>query len=36
VPLTHIGHVTAGTGLVVRDERGVPLAKLPRSFDHFG
>ena len=36
VPLARIGQVTAGTGLVVRDERGAPLAKLPRSFDHFG
>ena len=36
VPLTRIGHVTAGAGLVVRDERGAPLATLPRSFDHFG
>ena len=36
VPLARIGHITAGAGLVVRDERGAPLAKLPRSFDHFG
>jgi thiamine-monophosphate kinase len=36
VPLTRIGRVTAGAGLVVRDERGMPLATLPRSFDHFG
>ena len=35
VPLTRIGSVSAGTGLVVRDERGAPLAALPRSFDHF-
>jgi thiamine-monophosphate kinase len=36
VPLARIGSVAAGTGLVVRDERGAPLATLPRSFDHFG
>ena len=24
-----------GSGLVVRDERGVPLAELPRAYDHF-
>jgi thiamine-monophosphate kinase len=35
VPLTRIGHVTTGAGLVVRDERGAPLATLPRAFDHF-
>jgi thiamine-monophosphate kinase len=36
VPLARIGTVTAVAGLVVRDERGAPLAALPRSFDHFG
>jgi thiamine-monophosphate kinase len=36
VPLTRIGSITAVPGLVVRDERGVPLPALPRSFDHFG
>jgi len=36
VPLARIGSVTAAAGLVVRDERGAPLASLPRSFDHFG
>ena len=36
VPLTRIGAVTEGSGLVVRDERGVPLALLPRAYDHFG
>ena len=36
VPLTRIGSITAASGLVVRDERGVPLPSLPRSFDHFG
>ena len=35
VPLARIGTVIAGEGLVVRDERGAPLATLPRSFDHF-
>jgi len=36
VPLARIGSVTAGASLVVRDERGAPLASLPRSFEHFG
>jgi thiamine-monophosphate kinase len=36
VPLTRIGTITAVPGLIVRDERGVPLSSLPRSFDHFG
>ncbi len=36
VPLTRIGAVTEGGGLVVRDARGVPLAELPRAYDHFG
>ena len=36
LPLARIGSVTAGPGLVVRDERGASLAMLPRSFDHFG
>jgi thiamine-monophosphate kinase len=36
VPLTRIGSITASAGLVVRDERGVPLPAFPRSFDHFG
>jgi thiamine-monophosphate kinase len=36
VPVTRIGKVTPpGTGLVIRDEQGVPLATLPRAFDHF-
>jgi len=35
VPLTRIGCVSTGSGLVVRDERGAPLAALPSSFDHF-
>lgn len=33
--LTRIGKVTAEGGLVVRDETGVPLAALPRAYDHF-
>ncbi len=36
VPLTRIGAVTEGGGLVVRDAGGVPLAELPRAYDHFG
>jgi thiamine-monophosphate kinase len=36
VALSRIGSITAAPGLVVRDERGVPLPALPRSFDHFG
>jgi len=36
LPLTRIGSITAGRGLVVRDERGAPLPVLPRAFDHFG
>ena len=36
VPLTRIGTVTSGTGFVVRDEQGAPLADIPSSFDHFG
>lgn len=35
VPLTRIGAITAGPGLVVRDEHGVPLPVLPRAYDHF-
>jgi thiamine-monophosphate kinase len=35
VPLARIGTITEGRGLVVRDERGVPLSPLPRAFDHF-
>ena len=36
VPLTRIGTVTEGGGLVVRDAHGAPLAALPRAYDHFG
>ena len=35
LPLAAIGEVTAGAGLAIRDERGQPLASLPRAFDHF-
>jgi thiamine-monophosphate kinase len=35
IPLARVGAVTAGAGLVVRDEQGVPLVELPRSFEHF-
>ena len=30
-----IGVVTMERGLVVTDEHGAPLARLPRAFDHF-
>jgi len=36
LPLTRIGMVRAERDLVVDDERGRPLASLPRPFDHFG
>src|SRR5215831_6764316 len=36
LPLTRIGVVRAERDLVVDDERGRPLASLPRPFDHFG
>ena len=35
LPLTRVGRITEGSGLVVMDERGVPLSMLPRAFDHF-
>jgi thiamine-monophosphate kinase len=35
LPLARIGAITAGPGLVVRDERGVPLPAVPRAYDHF-
>jgi thiamine-monophosphate kinase len=35
LPLSRIGSITAGAGLVIRDERGAPLPALPRGFDHF-
>ena len=36
LPLTRIGTIATGSSLVVRDENGAPLARLPRAFDHFG
>jgi len=33
--VTRIGTITAEPGLRIRDEQGVPLAPLPRAFDHF-
>jgi thiamine-monophosphate kinase len=35
LPLARIGTITRGHDLVVRDERGAPIAALPRAFDHF-
>jgi thiamine-monophosphate kinase len=35
LPLTRIGKITAARGLVVRDEAGAPLPRVPRGFDHF-
>ena len=35
LPLTRIGAIRDGAGLVVRDEHGVALDELPRAFDHF-
>jgi thiamine-monophosphate kinase len=35
VPLARIGVITEVPGLVVRDERGMPLSALPRAYDHF-
>jgi len=35
LPLARIGTITTGSALVVRDEAGVPLASLPRAYDHF-
>jgi thiamine-monophosphate kinase len=35
VPLRRIGAIQASGGLVVRDERGFPMADVPRAFDHF-
>jgi thiamine-monophosphate kinase len=35
LPLTRIGTITEGPGLVVRDEGRVPFSALPRAFDHF-
>ncbi len=35
VRVSRIGSVTGGSGLEVRDRRGVPLPCMPRGFDHF-
>jgi thiamine-monophosphate kinase len=35
LPLTRIGAIEEGQGLVVIDEYGRPLTPLPRAFDHF-
>jgi len=35
LPLTRIGSIAERAGLVVMDERGVPLATLPHAYDHF-
>lgn len=35
VAVTRIGRIVAGSGIVVRDERGAPIEPLPRAFDHF-
>jgi thiamine-monophosphate kinase len=35
VAVARVGRIVAGDALVVRDERGQPLAPLPRGFDHF-
>jgi len=35
LPLSRIGTITEGAGLVILDERGAPLSAVPRAFDHF-
>jgi thiamine-monophosphate kinase len=35
IPLACVGAIRAGRGLVVRDEAGRPLPRLPSAFDHF-
>jgi thiamine-monophosphate kinase len=35
LPLSRIGGIVAGSGLVVRDEQGRTLPELPRAFEHF-
>ena len=35
VPLTCIGHVTAGTGLIVLDEKGESVTQAVTGYDHF-
>jgi hypothetical protein len=35
VTVTRIGTITPDPGLVVVDERGMPIDPLPHAFDHF-
>ena len=35
LPLTQVGTITRGSGLVVCDEQGIALPELPRAYDHF-
>jgi thiamine-monophosphate kinase len=35
IPLSCVGAIRAERGLVVRDEAGRPLPRLPSAFDHF-
>lgn len=35
VPLTRIGRITSGAGVVVRDANGHALSNIPNGFDHF-
>jgi thiamine-monophosphate kinase len=35
LPASRVGRIVAGRGLSVLDDSGVPLAALPRAFDHF-
>jgi thiamine-monophosphate kinase len=35
LPLTRVGAITRGSGLVVRDEHGIALPEIPRAYDHF-
>ena len=35
MPVTRVGAIREGAGLVVRDEHGAALAKLPDAYDHF-
>jgi len=35
LPLTRVGTITRGSGLVVCDEQGIALPELPRAYDHF-
>ncbi|HEY7904367.1 MAG TPA: thiamine-phosphate kinase [Casimicrobiaceae bacterium] len=35
VAVARIGRIVAGDALILQDERGQPLAPLPRGFDHF-